>query len=70
MTDGTEQALAALARLIDAGAKALESYVKLQEKRQEYFENAAKQLPTEKPEPPFEQFEPGYFERKFGKGAE
>ena len=53
----------ALARLINAGADALQSYTKLQEKKAEYFDNAAQQF-KEPEERPFEQYEPGYFEKK------
>jgi hypothetical protein len=69
VSEGTELLLKALAGLVNAGAKALESYTQLQEKRAEYFDNAAKQSQPV-PDKPFEQFEPGYFERTYGKSRE
>ena len=62
MADGMDKLLTAGARLIDAAAVALESYTRLQEKKAEYFANAANQAPQE-PDKPFEEFTPGYFER-------
>jgi hypothetical protein len=63
MSESQDQLFAALARLINAGATAIESYSKLQEKKFEYVSN---QKPDE-PEKPFEQYEPGYFEAQFKK---
>jgi hypothetical protein len=57
-----DEVLKAVARLVNAGATALESYTKLQEKKAEYFANASSATPSD-PDKPFEEFTPGYFER-------
>lgn len=61
MNEGQDQLFAALARLVNAAAQALESYSKLQERR---FEYATSQKPAET-EKPFEEYQPGYFENRF-----
>lgn len=61
--EAKDELLSALAGLINAGSEALRSYTKLQEKKAEYFENAAQQF-KEPDDKPFEQYEPGYFEKK------
>lgn len=63
-----ELLITAGARLINAAAAALETYTRLEEKKAEYLANAASQAPQEA-DKPFEEFTPGYFERKFGKNA-
>jgi hypothetical protein len=72
MSDGSEKLFTALARLVDAGTDALVSYTRLQEKREKYLDQANSEANPSKgaPEPAFEQFQPGYFERAYGpKGA-
>lgn len=64
MSESQDQLYAALARLVNAGADALQSYTKLQEKRAEYFANAASQTPAPQ-DAAFEQFQPGYFEKAY-----
>jgi hypothetical protein len=64
MSEELGKLMLAGARLIDAAAAALESYTKLQEKKAEYFANAASQTPQD-PDKPFEEFKPGYFESRF-----
>jgi hypothetical protein len=67
-----DQLALAGARLINAAADALVSYTRLQEKREKYLDqaNAEANPAKDNPDPAFEQFQPGYFERAYGpKGA-
>ena len=66
MVDPKDELFAALARLVNAGADALVSYTKLQEKRAEIIDNAAKQEIQSPQDAAFEQFQPGYFEKAYG----
>jgi hypothetical protein len=63
-SDGQEQLFIALARLVNAGAAALDSYTKMKEKQAEYFANANSQaqVPTEAA---FEEYQPGFFEKRY-----
>lgn len=72
MSEPQDQCWTALARLVNAAADALVSYTRLQEKREKYLDQATTEANPAKgnPDPAFEQFQPGYFERAYGpKGA-
>ena len=72
MSEPQDQCWAALARLVNAAADALVSYTRLQEKREKYLDQANAEANPAKgnPDPAFEQFQPGYFERAYGPKGE
>jgi hypothetical protein len=61
MSDGPDELYRAAAKLLTSVATALDSYTELQKRRFEY----ASQPTPQKPEPAFDQFQPGYFEKEW-----
>lgn len=61
MTGGLDELCRAGAKLLTSVAMAIDGYTELQKRRFDYY--ASQQIPTEQPAAPFEQYQPGYFEK-------